>query len=115
MKKLITILAVVFSTTCFAQTIPASQENEYFRLDYLGYTTYLDIGYVVGIENYTAEEVDVIITWATGTQVVHLPPFYYEVYWIWGPYVQNSKIRARVVSPNGIPGLQVKVTGNYYF
>ena len=115
MKKLITVLAVVFSTTSFAQTIPSSSENDYFRLEYKGYTTYCNIGYVVGVENYTAEEMDILITWDNGSQVVHLSPYYYEVYWFWGAYAQNSNIKARIISHNGIPKLQVKVMGNYYF
>ena len=114
MKKLITVLAVVFSTTCFAQTIPSSIENDYFRLEYKGYTGYCGIGYVVGVANYTAQDIDVLITWDNGSEVVHLPPYYYDVYWFWGTYVQNSKIRARVISQNGIPPLQVKVMGNYF-
>lgn len=115
MKKLITILAILFSTTCFAQTIPAYSENEHFRLEYQGYTTYNNIGYVVGIANFTDTEMDVLITWDGGCQLVHLLPFQYNVFWIAGPYVQNSKIRARVVSNGGICPLMVKVTGNYYF
>ena len=119
MKKLIAVLAVVFSTTCFAQTIPSSSENKYFRLDYHGYTGYCGIGYVVGVENYTDQEMDILITWENGSEVVHLLPHDYEVYWFWEAYVENSKIKAKVLAPNdggsAIPCLKVKVMGNYYF
>ena len=117
MKKLILVLAVAFSTTCFAQTIPASSENDYFRLEYKGYTGYCCIGYIVGVENYTDLEMDVLIKWANGSEVVHLAPHDYEVYWFWGGYVENSKIKARVLSANddgtGIPCLRVNVMGTY--
>ena len=115
MKKLITILAVVFSTTCFAQTIPSASENNDFRLEYKGYTTYCNIGYIVGLVNYTDTDMDILVTWANGSQLVHLPAFYYDVFWFPGAYVENSKIRARVVSNGGTPPLAVKVLGNYYF
>src|SRR5258705_13968399 len=105
MKKLITVLAVVFSTTCFAQTIPSSSENKFFRLDYNGYTGYCGIGYVVGVENYTAEEMDILITWENGSEIVHLAPYEYEVYWFWGAYVENSKIKAKVLSANDNGGI----------
>jgi hypothetical protein len=117
MKKLITVLAVVFSTTCFAQTIPSASENKYFRLEYKGYTGYCGIGYIVGVENYMDQEMDILITWGNGSQVVHLLPYDYEVYWFWGAYVENSKIKARVLSADdngaGIPCLHVKVMGSY--
>ena len=93
MKKLIAVLAVVFSTTCFAQTIPSSSENKYFRLDYHGYTGYCGIGYVVGVENYTDQEMDILITWENGSEVVHLLPHDYEVYWFWAPMLKIQKLR----------------------
>ena len=119
MKKLITVLAIVFSTNCFAQTIPSASENDYFRLEYHGYTGYCGIGYIVGVANYTDQEMDILITWENGSQVIHLAPYEYEVYWFWGDYVVNSKIKARPLTSNdsggGIPCLRVKVEGNYFF
>ena len=114
MKKLILVLAVVFSTTCFAQTIPASSENEYMSLEYHGYTGYCNIGYIVGVVNNTDQEMDILITWANGFQLVHLLPNDYEVFWFWGDYVENSKIKVKPIAPIGIPSLSVKVTCNYY-
>jgi len=115
MKKLITILAVLFTTTCVAQTIPSADENDHFRLEYQGYTTYNCIGYIVGVANFTDECLDIMITWDGGSQVVHLPPFCYNVFWFPGEYAQNSRIRARVISRGGMSTLSVKVLGNYYF
>ncbi|HMK26099.1 MAG TPA: hypothetical protein VK483_08725 [Chitinophagaceae bacterium] len=119
MKKLITVLAIVFSTTSFAQTIPSASENDYLRLEYHGYTGYCGIGYIVGVQNYTDQEMDILITWENGSQVIHLAPHEYEVYWCWGQYVENSKIKARVLATDdggtGIPCLKVKVMGSYYF
>lgn len=115
MKKLIIIIAVLHTTTSFAQTIPSSCENDDFRLEYQGYTTYNSIGYVIGVANFTDTEMDVMITWEGGIQVVHLLPFQYNVFWFPGAYVQNSRIRARVISNVGIAPLTVRVAGNYYF
>jgi hypothetical protein len=115
MKKLFTIFALVFTTACFAQTIPATNENESLRLEYKGYTTYCNIGYVVGVENYTDSDMDILITWDNGSQIVHVPALGYQVFWFWGEYTENSKIKARVLTQKDISCLQVKVTGNYYF
>lgn len=115
MKKLITVLALVFSTTCFAQTIPSSSQNDYISLEYHGYTGYCNIGYIVGIVNNTDREMDILITWENGLQLVHLAPHDNQVFWFWGNYVENSKIKARVILPLGIPPISVKVMGNYFF
>lgn len=121
MKKSIAVLAIVlttavFSNKCIGQTIPDAAENEHFRLEYNGYTSYCNIGYIVGIQNYTAEPLYIVITWAVGAQLVQIPPYSYEVFWLPGEYVMNSRIKARAFSmTTNIPSLTVRVTGNYYF
>ena len=112
MKKFTFILLLLLSIAAHSQTLPDYKENQYFAVNYMGYSRYIVSGYYGQITNFTDQVLTIQIDWTSGTKTVTVDPFELLSFDLDAPqYVINSHITFTIVDEKQNSKLICKIKG----